>query len=159
MDDNIQNEEKSVRGGTGNKGNPIEIKRAITEATKDLKRAGNDVEKITHDKEELLRDLADLRVHENEEVPSVIRKTIEKSIRAVQKKLKEINGALPEVDLPIKKRFIKSLLNGKRVKKYSTMHGEHLRAQNTNLQLTPLTKGQWVTRTAPKRLSTTPTKS
>lgn len=99
MEEHIANEEKNMRGGTGSKGNPVEIKRAIAEATKDLKRAGNDVEKIMRDKEELLHDLAELRVHENEEVPSVIKKAIEKSIRAVQKKLKEVNAILPEVNL------------------------------------------------------------
>lgn len=99
MEENTTNEEKNVRGGIGSKGNPVEIKRAITEATKDLRRADNDVEKITRDKEELLRDLAELRVHESEKVPSVIKKTIEKSIRAVQRKLKEVNDTLPDVSL------------------------------------------------------------
>ncbi|KKT81953.1 MAG: hypothetical protein UW78_C0004G0001, partial [Candidatus Azambacteria bacterium GW2011_GWA1_44_9] len=78
--------------------------------TKDLKRASNDVEKITRDKEELLHDLAELRVHENEEVPSVIKKAIEKSIRAVQKKLKEINDQLPEVDLSADQKKIHKII-------------------------------------------------
>lgn len=99
MDEHISNEEKNTRGGTGSKGNPVEIKRAIAEATKDLKRASHDLEKIARNKEELLHDLAELRVHENEDVPSVIKKAIEKSIRAVQKKLKEVNEILPEVNL------------------------------------------------------------
>lgn len=110
MEENISNEEKNVRGGTGSKGNPIEIKRAITEATKDLKRAGHDVEKITRDKEELLHDLAELRVHESEDVPSLIKKAIEKSIRAVQKKLKEINDTLPDVDLSADQKKIHNII-------------------------------------------------
>lgn len=110
MEEHISNEEKNVRGGTGSKGNPVEIKRAIAEATKDLKRASHDVEKITRDKEELLHDLAELRVHENEEVPSVIRKAIEKSIRAVQKKLKEINDQLPDADLSADQKKIHKII-------------------------------------------------
>lgn len=110
MDTNILNEEKNIRGGTGSKGDPVEIKRAIAEATKDLKRAGNDLEKITSDKEELLHDLAELRVHESEDVPSVIKKAIEKSIRAVQKKLKEVNGLLPEVDLSADQKKIHKII-------------------------------------------------
>lgn len=110
MKENIVNEEKNIRGGTGSKGNPVEIKRAIAEATKDLKRADTDVEKITRDKEELLHDLAELRVHENEEVPSVIKKAIEKSIRAVQKKLKEINDQLPDADLSADQKKIHNII-------------------------------------------------
>jgi hypothetical protein len=110
MEENISQEEKIARGGTGSKGNPVEIKRAIAEATKDLKHASNDVEKITRDKEELLHDLAELRVHENEEVPSVIKKAIEKSIRAVQKKLKEINDQLPDADLSADQKKIHKII-------------------------------------------------
>lgn len=110
MEENIVNEEKNLRGGTGSKGNPVEIKRAIAEATKDLKRASNDVEKITRDKEELLHDLAELRVHENEDVPSVVKKAIEKSIRAVQKKLKEINDQLPDTDFTADQKKIHKII-------------------------------------------------
>lgn len=110
MEENISHEEKNVRGGTGSKGNPVEIKRAIAEATKDLKRASNDVEKIARDKEELLHDLAELRVHENEDVPSVVKKAIEKNIRAVQKKLKEINDQLPDTDLTADQKKIHKII-------------------------------------------------
>lgn len=110
MKENIITEEKNIRGGMGSKGNPVEIKRAIAEATKDLKRADTDIEKITRDKEELLHDLAELRVHENEEVPSVIKKAIEKSIHAVQKKLKEINDQLPDADLSADQKKIHNII-------------------------------------------------
>ena len=120
---------------TGGVANPAEVKRAILEATKDIKRTERDFEKLTADKEELLSDLAELRTHEKQveekTLPASVKKVIERSIRALQKRLSAINGILPEVDFSADQKKIQKIIaewkEGKR--NFRNAYGAHLRAE------------------------------
>lgn len=120
---------------TGGVADPAEVKRAILEATKDIKRTERDFEKLTADKEELLADLAELRTHEKQveekTLPASVKKVIERSIRALQKRLSAINGALPEVNLSADQKKIQKIIaewkEGKR--NFRNAYGAHLRAE------------------------------
>lgn len=120
---------------TGGVADPAEVKRAILEATKDIKRTERDFEKLTADKEELLADLAELRTHEKQveekTLPASVKKVIERSIRALQKRLSAINGVLPEVDFSADQKKIQKIIaewkEGKR--NFRNAYGAHLRAE------------------------------
>lgn len=110
----ITKEKRAPRGGVGSKGDPVEIKRSILEATKDIHRANRDLGKIVQDKEELLRDLANLQSYtapSGEHAPRSSHKMIlEKSIRALQKKLGDISGFLPEFNLSDAQKKIQKII-------------------------------------------------
>lgn len=120
---------------TGGVADPAEVKRAILEAIKDIKRTERDFEKLTADKEELLADLAELRTHEKQveekTLPASVKKVIERSIRALQKRLSAINGVLPEVDFSADQKKIQKIVaewkEGKR--NFRNAYGAHLRAE------------------------------
>lgn len=86
-----------------NKIDPVEIKRAIFETTKDLKHVDKDIEKIEHDREELLADLAELRSYKKGQEEGVVSaangKLIERSIRAIQKRIQKMSGAITNLSL------------------------------------------------------------
>lgn len=107
--------EKPRRGGLGNKGNPLAIKHSIAEAVRDVQRTTHDLEKIVRNKEELIADLADLRIREKEadenDSSEEVRKLIKKNILNVQKKLNEINGIIPEVSLSDDQKKIQKIIN------------------------------------------------
>lgn len=106
---------RSPRGGLGNKGNPLAIKYSITEAVKDIQRTNHDLEKIQRDKDELLADLADLRIREKEagedNLSENARDLIKRNILSVQRKLNELNGILPEVSLSDDQKKIQKIIN------------------------------------------------
>ncbi len=107
--------EKPPRGGLGNKGNPFAIKQSIAEAMRDVQRTNHDLEKIQRNKEELLADLADLRIREKEaeenDLSEEVQKLIKKNILNIQKKLNEINGIIPEVSLSDDQKKIQKIIN------------------------------------------------
>lgn len=107
--------QKSPRGGLGNKGNPLAIKQSIAEAVRDVQRTGHDLEKIKKNKEELLADLADLRIREKEaeedNLSEEVRGLIKKNILNIQKRLNEINGIIPEVSLSDDQKKIQKIIN------------------------------------------------
>lgn len=128
-----QKENSTVK--TGGVANPAEVKRAILEATKDAKRADRDFDKLIADKEELLADLAELRMHEKQAeektLPASVKKVIERSVRSLQKRLSILNGVLPEVNLSADQKKIQTIIaewkEGKR--NFRNAYGAHLRAE------------------------------
>ncbi len=92
-----------IRGGMGTKGNPAEIQRVLDNVRKDEIRTNNDLDRLKKDKDELLIDLADLRVKEkhvqDENFSAATKKHIADAITHIQKKIKELNGLLPKVNL------------------------------------------------------------
>lgn len=120
---------------TGGIANPAEVKRAILEATKDAKRADRDFDKLIADKEELLADLAELRMHEKQAeektLPASVKKVIERSVRSLQKRLSILNGVLPEVNFSADQKKIQTIITewkeGKR--NFRNAYGAHLRAE------------------------------
>ncbi|MBI3634081.1 MAG: hypothetical protein HY228_00500 [Candidatus Yonathbacteria bacterium] len=107
--------QKSPRGGLRNKGNPLAIKQSIAEAIRDVQRTDHDLEKIKKNKEELLADLADLRIREKEaeedNLSEEARGLIKKNILNIQKRLNEINGIIPEVILSDDQKKIQKIIN------------------------------------------------
>ncbi len=107
--------QRSPRGGLGNKGSPFAIKYSITEAVKDIQRTNHDLEKIQRDKDELIADLADLRIREKEAEENNLSKNardlIKKNVLNIQRKLNELNGILPEVNLPADQKKIQNIIN------------------------------------------------
>lgn len=107
--------EKPRRGGLGNKGNPLAIKQSIAEAVRDMQRTTHDLEKIQRNKEELLADLADLRIREKEaeenDSSEEARTLIKKNILNVQKKISEVNGIIPDVSLSDDQKKIQKIIN------------------------------------------------
>lgn len=107
--------QKTPRGGRGSKGNPLAIKYSIAEAVKDIQRTNHDLEKIQRNKEELLADLADLRIREREAEEDTlserVKELIKKNIQDIQKKLNELNGILPEVNLSDDQKKIQRIIN------------------------------------------------
>ena len=73
--------QKSHRGGQGNKGDPFAIKRSIAEAIKDTQRSTHDIERIKKDKDELIADLADLRIREKEKEEDGLSENVQNLIR------------------------------------------------------------------------------
>lgn len=128
-----QKENSTVK--TGGIANPAEVKRAILEATKDAKRADRDFDKLIADKEEILADLAELRMHEKQAeektLPASVKKVIERSVRSLQKRLSILNGVLPEVNLSADQKKIQTIIaewkEGKR--NFRNAYGAHLRAE------------------------------
>lgn len=129
------NQKETPMVKTGGVANPAEVKRAILEATKDIKRAERDFDKLIADKEELLTDLADLRMHEKQAeektFPASVKKVIERSVRSLQKRLSILNGVLPEVNLSADQKKIQTIIaewkEGKR--NFRNTYGAHLRAE------------------------------
>lgn len=133
-DGNVHNEGKG-------KIDPVEIKRAIFETAKDLKHADKDIEKMEHDREELLADLAELRSYDKGEkeggVSGANGKLIERSIRAIQKRIQKMSGALPDLGLAGTQKKIHAIItewkegkNDLRAAKIARTHAEHRLAKN-----------------------------
>jgi len=106
--------EKDPRGGRGSKGDPALIKEALSEATKTEEASLSpevDFEKAEQEKENLLKELAGLRLRENqaEEARSSTAE-ISQGIREVQKKLFQINRELPGVDLIADQKRVEQIM-------------------------------------------------
>lgn len=82
------------RGGQGNKGDPVKIRESINEARG---------EKVRKEKDDLIVDLADLRVREKqvENLSEETRNSIAESLRHIQKRILEINLEHPELVDPL----------------------------------------------------------
>lgn len=105
----------NIRGGVGSKGDPMEIKRAIVEATKDIHRAERDLGKISQDREELASDLARLHSYtelSGEDAPrSSYKRMLEKSIHALQKKLQDVSGVMPDFNMSEAQKKIQKIIS------------------------------------------------